>query len=303
MKKIARILIIILLFATNGHAAVLYTPGNVPNPQLLGGTRFTANPDAILAENTVAEIDKMCLNLKERGIAQVAVVVVGEVDDDALPMFAHNLLNKWGVGERGKENGLVIFVTTGAREIEFETGYGLEGVLPDALCKRIQTRYMVPLLGEGKWDEGVLAGVRATYDVLTGAAGELGGVTTQHESTDWSSLAMMLGAIVLFVIVALWYERRKLTCPVCHTVNGLKLIKTEVVSRTRNSITRDRSYKCRKCGHIVKRRSTDHRGGGGIIIGGGSMGGFGGFGGGRSGGFGGGFGGGMSGGGGARSGF
>ena len=65
------------------------------------------------------------------------------------------------MGEKGKDNGLVVLLVTEERCIQFATGYGLEGVLPDAVCKQIQVRYMNKYLGEGNWDAGMLAGIQA----------------------------------------------------------------------------------------------------------------------------------------------
>ena len=83
--------------------------------------------------------------------------------------FAHRLLNEWGVGKKGKNNGLVILLVTDQRCIQFYTGYGLEGDLPDAICKRIQTRDMIPYLKDGNWDAGMVAGVRAVCGRLDGS--------------------------------------------------------------------------------------------------------------------------------------
>lgn len=281
-----------------------YTPENVPNVQLSDYRQFVSNPDGILSQTTVDEINRMCLDLKEKGLAEVVVLMLGSVEDDALDMFAHNVLNTWGVGQSGRDNGLVISVVKRQRDIQFETGYGLEGVLPDAICKRIQMTYMVPYLKDDNWDTGMLEGVKAVYNVLTDNEEELGALTAQSQQENgadtWLFYLILCTPLALFILIGWLIRRQQNRCPVCKTPNGLKLIKQEVVSRTRNSETVVRTYKCKKCGHILTRRNTRNTGGGGIIIGGGP----GSFGGGSRGGFGGGgFGGGRSGGGGARSGF
>lgn len=303
------LLILFSAFAALQLSAQRYTPETVPNVQLRDYRQFVSNPDGILSQAAVDEINVTCLELKEKELAQVAVLVLGSVDPDDLDMFAHTVFNLWKVGQKGKDNGLVISVVKEQRDIQFETGYGLEGVLPDALCKRIQTVYMIPPLRDGNWDKGVLDGVRAVYNVLTDNQEELGALqAAENENKEPLMLLVFVliffvpfGLIILAVVLA---QRKANTCPVCHTKGGLKLIKRERVAKTRTSETIESTYKCKNCGHIVKRRKTHNTGGGGIMMGGGGMGGFGGgrgFGGG--GGFGGGFGGGMSGGGGARSGF
>ncbi len=304
MSKKLLLIILSALAAVQLSAQKAYTPATVPNVQLQDARRFISDPDGLLSPSTVERIDAMCLELKEKDIAQVAVLMLGAVDPDDLDMFAHNVLNLWKVGTGGRDNGLVISVVREQRDIQFETGYGLEGVLPDALCKRIQTTYMVPYLRDGNWDEGVLEGVTAVYNVLMNNTEELGALQAA-EGDGVPALFLLFFIIPLFggAIAMILYRRKVNTCPACHTKNGLKLVKSEVVSRARNSETVENTFRCKKCGHTLKRRNTRNTGGGGIIMGGGGMGGFGG---GRGGGFGGGggsWGGGMSGGGGARSGF
>ncbi len=307
MSKRSLLFIFSVLAVLQLSAQKAYTPATVPNVQLQDARRFVSNPDGILSQASTDQIDRMCLELKEKDIAQVAVLILDAVDPNDLDMFAHTMLNHWGVGTKGKNNGLVISVVRQQRDIQFETGYGLEGVLPDALCKRVQTTYMVPYLKDGNWDKGVLEGMTAVYNILMGNSEELGALqeAAAAERDDFGKIAIVFLLIFilpagLMVFVVRHLRRRINTCPACGTKGGLKLIKREVVRRTHNSETIESTYKCKKCGHVVKRHSTHNSGGGGIIIGGG----MGGFGGGRGGGFGGGgFGGGMSGGGGARSGF
>ncbi len=259
-----------LLISSVMLAARSYTPQTVPNVQLDDARRFVSNPDWILTPTTVAEIDRMCFELKEKGLAQVAVLVLDEVDERDLDMFAHKVLNLWGVGDKTKDNGLVISVVKQQRDIQFETGYGLEGVLPDAICKRIQTVYMVPPLGRGEWDEGVLEGVKAVYNVLTDNKEELGAFSEAQDDMDnlIAALSLFMGVLFLVLLVFVIAGRKK-------RGGGGGSGSGSGSGRTRGTF-------------------------GGFPVGFPPIGGFGGGGGGFGGG---GFGGGMSGGGGARSGF
>lgn len=99
--------------------------------------------------------------MEQRTGVQTLVVAVKQIDGGDCFEFAYQLGEKNGVGEKGKDNGLVVLLVTEERCIQFATGYGLEGVLPDAVCKQIQVRYMNKYLGEGNWDAGMLAGIQA----------------------------------------------------------------------------------------------------------------------------------------------
>jgi uncharacterized protein len=177
-----------------------YTVETVPNVQLTDSRRFVTNPDGILSPATEGEIDRLCGDLRQRGLAEVVVLVLERVEDNSLDGFAHNVLNRWGVGQRGKDNGLAISVVRSQRDIQFETGYGLEGVLPDALCKRIQTVYMTEPLRAGDFDTGVMAGVKAVYNVLTDNEAELGALRAAGD-TPTGGLGTLGVMGILFVVV------------------------------------------------------------------------------------------------------
>lgn len=283
----------------------VYTPTTIPMVHLEDRTRYTCNPDGILSAHAVNTMDSIFYALEQQTGIQTVVAVVGEIEPTDCFEFAHALFTAQGVGQQGKDNGLVILLSTEERCIQFVTGYGLEGPLPDAICKRIQSKYMVDLLGDERWDEAMVAGSRALYKHLMGDP-TLFNEERQEAEEDRQALigflAFMVISILFFVVVAYIVARKQSQCPKCkqHT---LKRSGSMTIMR-RNGIRRDQvTFTCTHCGHNVYRIEDHHIGGGGVgggpIIGGGGRGFAGGsFGGG---GFGGSFGGGRSGGGGAGS--
>lgn len=195
----------------------------------------------------------------------------------------------------------------GRREIRFVTGYGAEGVLPDALCKRIQTRLMLPLFRNGDYDGGMVAGVRAVCGVL-----DNGEIPADISSDEGGGEGFPVGVLIFFGVagayfIAAWLmHRASRRCPECGRM-GLKVDSTTLVSRSMGVSTYEDTFVCEKCGAVIRRRRSSHRSGpgsrggrgGGPFIGG--FGGFGGRGGMGGGSIGGGFGGGSFGGGGAGS--
>lgn len=302
-----RLLIIILALACcNVALARQYRVKDVPNVQIENRYRFTSNPDGILSQSAVAQIDSMCYDLRHRGIAQVAVVAVEEIDRDDVFDFAYELFSKWGVGSKS-DSGIGILLVEEAREIRFITGYGVEGALPDAICKRIQTQYMLPHFRRGDYSSGMVAGVAAIQARLNGSELDLGGNDDYQEDDTFDIIMIILfmsmiifGTIFLVIII----DRHSRTCPNCKKV-ALKKDSSTFIGKS-FGVTKYRDiYICSNCGTRVERNRDVHdsnhnnrRGGGPIIMGGG----FGrGFGGGSGGSFGGGWGGGSFGGGGAGS--
>ena len=299
MKRIATALCLCVL--TLSAWSKVYTPTTIPMVHLEDRTRYTCNPDGILSANAVNTMDSIFYALEQQTGIQTVVAVVGEIDPADCFEFAHALFTAQGVGQQGKDNGLVILLSTEERCIQFITGYGLEGSLPDAICKRIQSKYMVDLLGDERWDEAMVAGSRALYKHLMGDP-TLIEEERQEAEEDRQALigfmVFMVAAILIFVIIGYIVIRKQSQCPQCkqHT---LKRSGSMTVMR-RNGIRRDQvTFTCTNCGHNVYRIEDHHIGGGSIgggpVIGGGRGSSFGG------GSFGGSFGGGRSGGGGAGS--
>lgn len=279
----------------------VYTPTTIPMVHLEDRTRYTCNPDGILSANAVNTIDSIFHALEQQTGIQTIVAVVGEIDPADCFEFAHALFTAQGVGQQGKDNGLVILLSTEERCIQFVTGYGLEGSLPDAICKRIQSKYMVDLLGDERWDEAMVAGSRALYKHLMGDPTLIEEEQQEAEEDRQALIGFMVfivAAILIFAVIGYIVIRKQSQCPKCkqHT---LKRSGSMTIMR-RNGIRRDQvTFTCTHCGHNVYRIEDHHIGGGSVgggpVIGGGRGSSFGG------GSFGGSFGGGRSGGGGAGS--
>ena len=283
-------LTLLLCFVAAAEAKV-YKVEDVPMVHLSDRTRYVSNPDGILSSSTVATIDSMLLALEESTGIQVLVAVLGDIEGGDCFDFAYRLGKENGVGQKESDNGLVVLLSTGERCVQFATGYGLEGVMPDAICKRIQQQYMVEHFAGGNWDAGMVAGMRAVCGVLDG--------TMEPPAEEEDLLAMILAMVFIFGSIALvafvvWYFNR---CPKCGKHN-IQRIDSQTIRGVDGYDVLETTYVCKHCGHTFKRRdrtlNNNRRGpGGGVIIGGGGFG--------RGGGYGGSFGGGSFGGGGAGS--
>ncbi|MGP1475972.1 MAG: TPM domain-containing protein [Phocaeicola sp.] len=295
-KHIITIILLLLFIAQAG--AKEYTVKDIPMVHLQDRTRYVSNPDGILSASTVSTIDSVLYALEQRtGIQTIVVAVTGIKDGDCFE-FAYQLGKQNGVGQKQRDNGLVILLSTEERCIQFVTGYGLEGTLPDAICKRIQTQYMNPYFANNQWDEGMVAGIRAVGGILDGSMENI--AQDEDDDADLTGLAVFM-LIFLVIMLSIRYSIRKASaCPKCKKHHIQRM--TSHLLYKKNGVKREEvTYLCKNCGHVFKRivESSDEsyrgpRGGGGIFIGGGSFG--------RGGGFSGGsFGGGSFGGGGAGS--
>lgn len=285
-----------LLLAATADA-VAYRVEEVPNVQLQNRGAYVSNPDGILSSEAVARINDLCDSLRRARLAEVAVVAVREVASEDIFSFAMDLFSMWGVGRADGDNGVGILLVESAREIRFVTGDGVEGILPDAICKRIQINEMLPAFRRGDYSAGMVAGMVAVARRLAG--GEA--LAEEEETHDfWLILLFVVGLPMLFVVV-IWLLTSR--CPRCHRMT-LKQQGPAKVSHTATFRETEYTYVCTHCGKVVHKHHREYLdrdnhsrgGGGGPFIGG--FGGSRGFGGGSMGG---GFGGGHFGGGGAGS--
>ena len=300
MRNFALIWLICLIFPFTCLNAKEYKVEEIPMVHLQDARKYCSNPDNILSPEAVNAIDTTLYNLEQKTGIQTLVVVVSDIEGGNPVDFALKLGEKNGVGEKKRDNGLVILLATEERAVQFATGYGLEGDLPDAICKRIQQRYMVPYFKNDDWNTGMVEGVKAV-------AQRLDGTMEREEEDDGDdtaaivALSLFLGAFLLMIVILIIYEYNRSKCPKCGK-HKLKRQSVKVVSRKNGIKEEDVTYRCDACGNSLTRRekSADDQvskgGGGGVIIGGGGFSGRGG--GGFSGGS---FGGGSFGGGGAGS--
>ncbi len=333
MKRVILLYIAILFASLSGAVAAQYRVADVPNVQLSNRYQFVSNPDGILSAATVARIDSICYALKVSNIAQVSVVVVDQIVEDgssraADPFnFAYKLFSDWGVGRAGRDNGIGILFIEDQRQIRFVTGRGVEGVLPDAICKRIQSQYMIPAFRSGDYDMGMLNGVRVIESLLIQSELNAGGSDYYPAAGSIRGGGLPISFILLIMfmtiglpfIISIVSYLRNAKCPRCGKY-GYHSTKERVTGRGDNFELVEHTFRCPHCSHqelrTVRRLRSDINQTiiDGTIIGGAygatrgfRVGGFGGrgFGGGGfgGGGFGGGFGGGGFGGGGAGSGW
>ncbi|MEG1563610.1 MAG: TPM domain-containing protein [Bacteroides sp.] len=305
MKAILSFLLFFLLLSPSLRAQEkVYTVDNLPKVHLQNKQQYVCNPAGILSSEACATIDSLLYALEQQTGIETVVAVVPSIGEADCFDFSHQLLNQWGVGKKGKDNGWVLLLVTDQRCVQFYTGYGLEGDLPDAICKRIQTKYMIPYLRQGDWNNGLVTGVRAVCQRLDGSM--VNDDADDKDDTSWGLMGLaILGFIGVASLISLLAVRAASRCPKCGK-HELQRSGSTLVSRVNGVKTEDVVYTCRNCGHSVVRRQQTYdenfrgRGGGsaGPIIGGFGGGSFGGGGGGFSGGS---FGGGMGGGGGAGS--
>lgn len=130
-------------------------------------TDFYVNDYAdLLSKDTKSYIMQVNQSLQEQTGAQIVVVTIPSLEGASLEEYATTVFRNFGIGDRTKNNGLLLLLSLKERKFRVEVGYGLEGILPDAKTGRIQDEYMIPYLKENQWDEGIKNGFNAFLEVI-----------------------------------------------------------------------------------------------------------------------------------------
>ena len=125
----------------------------VPNPRLANGG-FVSDPNHYLQSTEIENLNTKLIELENSTTTEFAIVILPSIGRAIPKEFAVELFNSWGIGKKGKDNGLLLLLVMDQRRWEFETGYGLEGTLPDAILKRIGEDDLVPNLKKKEYAVG-----------------------------------------------------------------------------------------------------------------------------------------------------
>lgn len=157
MKRYIYLLIIFLflLFPIDSYAIIEPT------------SDFYVNDYAnILSEEIENYIMQKSVALNNVDGTQIVVVTVTNLEGMSLEEYSNEVFNSFGIGDKDKNNGLLLLLALEEREFRVEVGDGLGGILPDGKTGRFQDEYIIPYLKENKWDEGIKNGYDAFYSEI-----------------------------------------------------------------------------------------------------------------------------------------
>jgi uncharacterized protein len=145
---------------------------SIPRP-----TRYVEDRANVIDAATEDRLLGYLQELQQKTHAQFIVLTVPTTGGVPIKQFAFDLATRWKLGEKGKDNGLLLVVAVRDRKYDFETGYGLEGVLPDSFLGTVGRQYLVPNFRRGDYSRGIQEGVVAVLNQLAPHYGvELTGV-------------------------------------------------------------------------------------------------------------------------------
>jgi len=120
----------------------------------------------VMQQNQVQSLEAQLGQLERDTGHQVAVLTIPTLDGEDIEGFSIRVAENWQIGKKGFDNGAILVVAVKDRRLRLEVGYGLEGVLPDAIAKRIISDYIVPRFRSQDYGGGIVAGVDALLKVI-----------------------------------------------------------------------------------------------------------------------------------------
>ncbi len=157
---------------------------------------------SILSGESKSAIEETLADFEAKTANQVVVATFEGLEGQGIEDFSIRLAQKWKIGAKTKDNGVIVLVFKNDRQVRIETGYGLEGVLTDALCDTIIRNEIAPYFRKGDYDSGVVNGVNA---IIKAASGDYkpGGRHPQDTLDLFIGLAMP--AIFFLIMILTFY--------------------------------------------------------------------------------------------------
>jgi uncharacterized protein len=153
-----------------------------------------------LNELELQQMESLLTKLKAENGAQVVLVIVPTTGVETIEEYALKIAEKNKVGRKKKDDGVVVLIAKNDRKIRIEVGYGLEGILTDADCKRIISEIITPKFKEKNFYEGVKLGVDAIILKINGKSIFPDKAGTNNKAKDSDELNQYLPVIILLVI-------------------------------------------------------------------------------------------------------
>ena len=151
-KPFRLVLLFVFLACGNFHLSAQSLPA--PNG-------FINDFAGVLNEENFNTLEALCTAVKEKTGAEIAVVTVETFTPYAtIEEYSLALAEKWGVGEKGKDNGVLFITAMTERKVRIEVGYGLEGIIPDSVAGRILDTAVIPSFREDNFESGIVNGTK-----------------------------------------------------------------------------------------------------------------------------------------------
>ena len=157
----------------------------------------------VMSQEQVRSLEAQLAQFEQETGHQVAVLTIPTLDGEDIEGFSIRVAENWKIGKKGFDNGVILVVAVKDRRLRLEVGYGLEGVLPDAIAKQITSNYIVPHFRSQDYAGGIIAGIDAVLRVIKKEPlPESTRKKDGKQGSDFSSFAVIAITLGLFGLLA-----------------------------------------------------------------------------------------------------
>jgi uncharacterized protein len=188
-----RLLFLVAIFALPYHPSFGQDIPKRPDPPKL--VNDFAN---IMQQAEVAALEQKLVAFNDSNSTQIAIVTIKSIEGYDIADYAFKLGEKWGVGQKGKDNGILIVVAPNDRKVFIATGYGAEEYVTDAMARRIIEQKFKPNFKNNNYYLGLDAGTNDIIDLLTG---KFKAEPQQNEGKHKGSILKIIIIIVIIVLL------------------------------------------------------------------------------------------------------
>lgn len=176
---------------------VLVAAQNYPERSSTLVTDYTGT----LSSSEINALENKLVAFDDSTSSQIAVVIIKTLDGYEVAEYAVGIAEKWGIGRDGKDNGIMVLVAMDDRKMTIQTGYGMEGALPDAIAKRIIENDMKPAFKSGNYYEGL---DKAADNIISYTKGEY---TGERNNAKGEQFPYWIIFWVILIMVAIFLYR------------------------------------------------------------------------------------------------
>jgi uncharacterized membrane protein YgcG len=178
-------------------------------------TGYVTDTASILSAADRERLNATLIAYRDRTTNEFAVLIIPTLAGEDLREYANRVFHTWGIGIKGKDNGVLLLWSTGDRKVRLEVGTGLEPVLPDGRAGQIIREHILPAFRAGQWMTGLSSGVNAVIAQLD-TAHEPAPVKSASESDGLSGFAWLLillgvaSGVAVVAGIVIWRAKRRL---------------------------------------------------------------------------------------------
>lgn len=177
----------------------------------------------LLSASTLDTMTRELAALERQTGDQIVVATLSTLSGHDIETYSNTLFRRWALGQKQMNNGVLLLVAPTERQVRIEVGYGLEGVLTDALSAVIINTLILPNFREGKFENGIVEGVATIKDILTGSKADFNArvkahLQIEHEKLKQQQKQEMITNVAAFIIFVIF-----VVLPILASIFGTKV--------------------------------------------------------------------------------